>query len=95
MVAWEAMMKQVLVPLAALVALVGCAGPAERARDRLQPVIRETIAEKAAWNDFEWQSWEDLGKLRDLLACNLSKGAIDRNASPEQRAEIEAVKCPE
>ena len=88
-------MKQTSVLLAAtaVFALTGCAAPVESVRNRTRSVITELASERRAYNDQQFFIWRDLRELEPLYACTLSKGSVARNATPEERAEIEQVKC--
>lgn len=93
MVTWPMMMKQILALLAAAVVCAGCAANVEQAQDRLEPLIRQAIHEKRQLNDQQFERWRLYGQLRDAAGCNLSKGAIEREATAEERAELDALEC--
>ncbi len=78
---------------AAVFAITGCAVPAERVQESIGQAVDRVELEMREHHDRQFRMWRRLRGLDDRYACLLSKGAIDRNATKQERAEIEAAEC--
>lgn len=87
------MFKRIVFLLVIVPLLAACAGVAQRAEERVEPVVEAAIAEGREFNDGQLRRARKYKRWAESAWCNLSKGAIDRGATPEEIAYLDTLDC--